>query len=222
MVYHDRPDIMLINGSAGITVDIGLKVDNAFHGDSMLQSLPTPAGRVAWARYQGPYAMLPVIHTDIRAWCIDRGHRITGLSWDHYSLARRTGASGHRGLLPARLRKGRQFPPQGFLRASGVLILGSAWGMPMIRNLFALLAAIVALLPGAMPTVGAELSIVSMHYSKSKPVPHLRYDGDTVAGDTSACCARSTRASCTAARNARWPRGAQRRADDERPRRRLL
>lgn len=55
----------------------------------------------------------------------------------------------------------------------------------MIRNLFALLAAIVALLPGAMPTVGAELSIVSMHYSKSKPVPHLRYDGDTVAGDLS-------------------------------------
>jgi len=85
VVYPDRPDIMLINGSAGITVDIGLKVDSAFHGDSMLQSLATPAGRVAWARYQGPYAMLPVIHTDIRAWCIDRGHRITGLCWDHYS-----------------------------------------------------------------------------------------------------------------------------------------
>jgi effector-binding domain-containing protein len=83
-VYHDHPEAMLVNRPAGVPVDIGVKIDEPFDGDATLQCVLTPAGRVAWARHQGHYEMLPVIHTDIRAWCLDEGHRITGTSWDHY------------------------------------------------------------------------------------------------------------------------------------------
>jgi len=43
----------------------------------------------------------------------------------------------------------------------------------------------LAMLAGllAMPTQAATISIVSMHYSATHPVPHLHYDGDTVPGD---------------------------------------
>jgi effector-binding domain-containing protein len=83
-LYHDRPDGMLLNHPDGVAVDIGVKVEQPFAGDPALQCLMTPAGRTAWTRHRGHYEMLPVIHTDIRAWCVEHGHRITGTSWEHY------------------------------------------------------------------------------------------------------------------------------------------
>lgn len=50
----------------------------------------------------------------------------------------------------------------------------------MIR-LLALVAACVSFM--AVPATAATISIVSMQYSAAHPVPHIRYDGDTVDGD---------------------------------------
>ncbi|HHY48984.1 MAG TPA: hypothetical protein GYA10_04485 [Alphaproteobacteria bacterium] len=49
----------------------------------------------------------------------------------------------------------------------------------MLRLIVA--AAVLAAAPGAAHA--ADISLVSMHYSASHPVPHIHYDGPTVAGD---------------------------------------
>jgi hypothetical protein len=53
----------------------------------------------------------------------------------------------------------------------------------MTKHFAAALAAAAALAMCAAAAQAATISIVSMYYSKAHPVPHLRYDGDTVAGD---------------------------------------
>lgn len=53
----------------------------------------------------------------------------------------------------------------------------------MFKTIAAAALAGAALLAAATPTQAATISIVSMHYSKSHPVPHFHYEGDTLAGD---------------------------------------
>ncbi len=83
-IYHDRGSEMLINRPGGVAVDIGVVLEKPFEGDLVLQCIMTPAGRVAHARHFGHYEMLPVVHTDIRAWCVTEGHQIAGINWEHY------------------------------------------------------------------------------------------------------------------------------------------
>jgi effector-binding domain-containing protein len=85
-VYHDRPGEMLINRPGGVAVDIGVVVGEPFDGDRMLQHVTTPAGRVAHARHHGHYELLPTIHGDIRAWCLDKGYELAGINWEHYGV----------------------------------------------------------------------------------------------------------------------------------------
>lgn len=84
IIYHDHPDAMLINHPEGIIAEMGLVLESPFEGDMVLQCVMTPAGRAAHARHNGPYEMLPVIHTDIRAWCAESGHELDGTAWEHY------------------------------------------------------------------------------------------------------------------------------------------
>ena len=53
----------------------------------------------------------------------------------------------------------------------------------MQRILMAAAIALAAMLTAAPSALGATITIVSMQYSKAHPVPHFRYDGDTLAGD---------------------------------------
>lgn len=53
----------------------------------------------------------------------------------------------------------------------------------MLRTLAAAAAACLAFAAPAAPAQAADISIVSMVYSAGHPVPHIRYDGETVEGD---------------------------------------
>jgi hypothetical protein len=52
-----------------------------------------------------------------------------------------------------------------------------------MRRLFWLVALLLIAALGTVPAQAALISIVSMHYSATHPVPHLHYEGDTVPGD---------------------------------------
>ena len=84
VVYHDRGDEMLLFRPGGVTVDVGVLLEEPFHGDRTLQCVMTPAGRVAHARHHGHYELLSTIHGDIRAWCAAQSRRIAGINWEHY------------------------------------------------------------------------------------------------------------------------------------------
>jgi effector-binding domain-containing protein len=83
IIYHDNARSMLINQPGGVEIDYGVLLSEPFESDQVLHCVMTPGGRVACARHNGGYGLLPVIHSDIRAWCIDKGHEITGLHWEH-------------------------------------------------------------------------------------------------------------------------------------------
>lgn len=85
VVYHDNPRTRLINQPGGVAIDIGVVVAKPFEGDQVLQFVETPGGRVAHTRLVGHYEMLPVIHGDIRAWCLGNGHEIAGINWEYYA-----------------------------------------------------------------------------------------------------------------------------------------
>lgn len=86
IVYHDSHAVMLLDQPDGCQVDIGVRLAEPFEHDAILKCVMTPAGVAAHARHCGPYEMLPVIHTDIRAWSIDQNRPITGLCWEHYAV----------------------------------------------------------------------------------------------------------------------------------------
>ncbi len=86
VIYHDSPDLMLIDGPRGVEADVGISLAEPFDSDRLLQCVMTPGGLVAHARHYGHYELLPVIHTDIRAWCVGHGLAIAGLNWEHYTL----------------------------------------------------------------------------------------------------------------------------------------
>ncbi len=86
IVYHDSNSVMLLDHPDGCAVDIGVRLAEPFEDDAVLKCVMTPAGIAAHARHCGPYEMLPVIHTDIRAWAIDQNRPITGLCWEHYAV----------------------------------------------------------------------------------------------------------------------------------------
>lgn len=85
VIYHDSPDDVRLNRPGGVAADIGVLVARPFAGDRTLQCVMTPAGRAAHMRHNGHYELLPVVHADIRAWCLDQGHVIEGTNWEHYA-----------------------------------------------------------------------------------------------------------------------------------------
>jgi len=85
VIYHDRGTEMLLGQPGGVAADIGVLLEERFDGDNVLQCVMTPAGRAAHARHHGHYEMLPVIHGDIRAWCMAQGLTIAGVNWEHFT-----------------------------------------------------------------------------------------------------------------------------------------
>jgi effector-binding domain-containing protein len=85
VIYHERGTATRLAEPDGVAADIGVLLAEPFEGDRSLQCVMTPAGRVARFRHHGHYELLPVVHADIRAWCLDRGHAITGTNWEHFT-----------------------------------------------------------------------------------------------------------------------------------------
>lgn len=86
MVYHDHHDVMLLDHPDGCEADIGVRLSKPFDRDSVLTCVMTPSGLAAHARHHGPYSVLPEIHANMRAWCIEQNRPITGLFWEHYAV----------------------------------------------------------------------------------------------------------------------------------------
>ena len=85
VIYYDSGTGTRLAPPDGVAADIGVLLAEPFEGDQSLQCVMTPTGRVARFRHHGHYELLPVVHADIRAWCLDRGHAIAGTNWEHFA-----------------------------------------------------------------------------------------------------------------------------------------
>ena len=66
------------------SVEVGAEVSEPFAGNDRVHCSQLPAGRVVTAPHFGPYARLSEAHAAIRAWCAERGHRCSVISWEIY------------------------------------------------------------------------------------------------------------------------------------------
>jgi effector-binding domain-containing protein len=65
-------------------VEVGAEVSEPFAGNDRIHCSQLPAGRVATTVHFGPYSRLGEAHAAIRAWCAERAHRCSGVSWEIY------------------------------------------------------------------------------------------------------------------------------------------
>ena len=66
------------------SVEVGAEVSEPFAGNDRVHCSQLPAGRVVTTTHFGPYARLSEAHAAIRAWCAERGHRCSAISWEIY------------------------------------------------------------------------------------------------------------------------------------------
>jgi effector-binding domain-containing protein len=66
------------------SVEVGAEVAEPFVGNDRIHCSSLPGGRVATAAHFGPYQRLSEAHTAIRTWCAERGHELSGISWELY------------------------------------------------------------------------------------------------------------------------------------------
>ena len=66
------------------SIEVGAEVSEPFAGNDRVHCSQLPAGRVVTATHFGPYARLSEAHAAIRAWCAERGHRCSVVSWEIY------------------------------------------------------------------------------------------------------------------------------------------
>ena len=66
------------------SVEVGAEVSEPFVGNDRVHCSQLPVGRVVTTIHFGPYARLSAAHAAIRAWCAERGHRCSGISWEIY------------------------------------------------------------------------------------------------------------------------------------------
>ena len=66
------------------SVEVGAEVAKPFVGNDRVQCSQLPAGRAASTVHFGPYTRLSEAHGAIRRWCVEHGHRLTGISWEIY------------------------------------------------------------------------------------------------------------------------------------------
>ena len=65
-------------------VEVGAEVTGPFVGNDRIHCSQLPAGRVATTTHFGPYAGLGEAHDEIRLWCQENGHPLTGICWEIY------------------------------------------------------------------------------------------------------------------------------------------
>lgn len=68
----------------GGLVEVGAEVAERFVGNDRVQCSQLPAGRVATTTHFGPYARLGDAHAQVRQWCAEHGHRLSGVCWEIY------------------------------------------------------------------------------------------------------------------------------------------
>ena len=66
------------------SVEVGAEVSEPFVGNDRVHCSQLPSGRVATTVHFGPYQRLSEAHTNIRQWCAEHGHPLTGVSWEIY------------------------------------------------------------------------------------------------------------------------------------------
>lgn len=65
-------------------VEVGAEVSERFAGNERVHYSQLPAGRVATTTHFGPYGRLGDAHSEIRRWCAEQGHRLSGICWEIY------------------------------------------------------------------------------------------------------------------------------------------
>ena len=65
-------------------VEAGTEVLEPFAGNDRVVCSQLPAGRVATIRQFGPPSQLAEAHAELRRWCAEHGHRLTGVSGEIY------------------------------------------------------------------------------------------------------------------------------------------
>ena len=65
-------------------VEVGAEVSERFAGNDRIHYSELPAGRVVTATHYGPYSHLGEAHSEVRRWCADHGHRLSGVCWEIY------------------------------------------------------------------------------------------------------------------------------------------
>lgn len=68
----------------GGSVEAGAEVSERFVGNDRVHCSQLPAGRAATATHFGPYARLGEVHSKVRHWCAEHGHRLSGVCWEIY------------------------------------------------------------------------------------------------------------------------------------------
>lgn len=66
------------------SVEVGAEVSEPFAGNDRVHCSQLPAGRVATTVHYGPYQSLSDAHAEIRRWCVEHEHRLSGVSWEVY------------------------------------------------------------------------------------------------------------------------------------------
>lgn len=66
------------------SVEVGAEVSEPFVGNERVHCSRLPAGRVVRTTHFGPYSLLSEAHAAIREWCVENGHRCSGVSWELY------------------------------------------------------------------------------------------------------------------------------------------
>ena len=66
------------------TLEVGVEVFESFVGNDRIHCSQLPPGRVATTVHFGPYQRLSEAHAEIRHWCAEHGHLLTGISWEIY------------------------------------------------------------------------------------------------------------------------------------------
>ena len=66
------------------SVEVGAEVWEPFAGNDRVHCSQLPAGRMVTAIHFGPYSRLGEVHSAIRAWCTERNHQLSRISWEVY------------------------------------------------------------------------------------------------------------------------------------------
>lgn len=65
-------------------VEVGVEVSERFADNERVHCSQLPAGRVVTTTHFGSYARLGDAHSEIRRWCAEHGHHLSGFCWEIY------------------------------------------------------------------------------------------------------------------------------------------
>ena len=84
LAHDDFGENVILYLDPNPTIEVGVLVDGPFLPTDGLVPSELPGGRIARAIHLGPYDRLGKTHEAVQAWCRDKGHQLSGVSWEHY------------------------------------------------------------------------------------------------------------------------------------------